>query len=195
MDCFQSEQAFIMGMKPAVMTNDRYKMIHYLKDKYPFFTLQKRPNCNEYIFFQDKSKKEHFLDQMDKKPNPQNPEHIRALGLILGFPPKAVDYFVRLHFATSDKPILASQNVGLYYCGIHCASSVDSLLDDVLWLWDKYPYPEIDTLQIRYHRGSIEQLCKLDYENVKSLQFFQKLLKMTIELENQQLYTPALTTG
>lgn len=190
MEYFHAERAFIIGVKPALMSNDRHEKIEFLKENYPYYTLQERPNFNEYLFFQKKDLMDRFLEEVNGKPIPKNPDHTQALGIALGYPPKAVKHFINKRF--SNDPEVSLKDLGLHYCGIHCAGSVDSLVNDVTWLWAKYPYPELDKLSICYEQGHLKQECTLDYQDTQSLEFFQQILRMTIQLTYQYIPNPAL---
>ncbi len=171
----KSEESFLLGIKPALITTDHYEFISHLKTNYPYYVLQKRESFSDYLFFQDKEKMHSFLNQVNGTSDSQNPKHIQALGICLGFPPEAVHYFLIAGSRMYER-------VGLHYMGIHCAGSIDKLINNVLWLWNKYPFPELDKLQVIYEVGSIRQEIQLDYEDRNSLQLFHRVLLNSMNL-------------
>jgi hypothetical protein len=185
MKYFHAERAFMMGVKPALLSNDRYEKITYLKENYPYYTLQKRPSFHEYLFFQTNGLMERYLEAVGGKPIANIPAHTKALGITLGYPPKAVEHFVKKRF--SDDPEMEMKDVGLHFCGIHCASSMDSLIEDAKWLWEKYPHPELDELYICYEQESLKQEISLAYMDISSITFFQQVLQTTVKLRREYI--------
>lgn len=77
------------------------------------------------LFFQTEDKKALFLEMFQQKPIDT------AIGLALGFPPKAVEAFEQ-----------GRRGIGIDYNGIQFASPIEDVAENLQWLWDHVPVPE-----------------------------------------------------
>ncbi|MFC7442216.1 hypothetical protein [Laceyella putida] len=130
-------ESFLQGYKPALLTNPHYQLYHaadLLKlSTYPS-TKVKIHKMDQLLYFQTKAEKQRFLQQTHPL-LPDSPCYHREVGLALGFPPKAVEYYVTtMHHESVDE-----QKVYLEYCGIGFVTSIDYMMEDIQWLWQHVP--------------------------------------------------------
>ena len=168
--------AFWKGYKPAFFEIPDSPFctpqLPYLIENFPYIDEKK---CNLfdgkkfYIFFQEEESMLNFQRQMEAI-QPQSPEFHKIFGLTLGFPPNAVDFYVKKITAKEDERLqLKRQQIGLRFCGISCAANINDLIEDALWLWDRYPYPEAirEGLSIRVHNERVS----VPYKNFTRLRY------------------------
>lgn len=147
--------AFQLGYKPAIydtVLSQRFvEVLPTLKEKYPYMNkgIGLREDTTTYMFFQNQKLKAGFEEQLDNVGH-KSPEFHKILGLALGYPPKAVEFFARLQMKDEEAKKLQPKRVGMHYMGIPCNGNVDDLVENCLWLWDTYTVPEVpDTLKVR----------------------------------------------
>ncbi|KYQ87588.1 hypothetical protein L2649_02540 [Thermoactinomyces vulgaris] len=104
----------------------------------------------------------------------------RILGTILGFPPKAVDFYVRMMEEERKGNIeeyrrMRGRKIGLIYCGCSFVTDIEDFEINALWLLDKYPYEEakedgmyirLDGERIRVPTESCRQLAEF-HESIR----------------------------
>jgi hypothetical protein len=130
--------SFLMGYKPACFENlDRLdsEILEKLR-RYPFHQIYD----NTVIFFQNETLKDQFLQQT-RNLSPKSPEFCRVLGLALGFPPKAVEFYVdyyrwQIHDRKNALTYFFSHKVGYRYIGIMFEGHIDDLFENAGWMWD-----------------------------------------------------------
>ncbi|WP_198054009.1 hypothetical protein [Thermoactinomyces sp. CICC 23799] len=179
--------AFLKGYKPAFLDIplERWKTEHmeYLLETYPYVgqndydLLSGRPF---YLFFQNELIQSLFHAEVKRSGTLSAKEADRILGTILGFPPKAVDFYVRMMEEERKGNIeeyhrLRGQKIGLIYCGCSFATDIEDLEINALWLLDKYPYEEakedgmyirLDGERIRVPIESYRQLAEF-HESIR----------------------------
>jgi hypothetical protein len=155
-------KAFLKGYKPAFLeipgTEFTTKKLDLLLAKYPYVDEKQYDVLNGnrfYLFFQD----EVILEQFQEKINSisfTKEEIDCVLGTILGFPPKAINFYVQMwkeKIRGNLKGFEQMQNrkIGIIYCGCCFVSDVTDFQENVLWLLEKYPYEEakLDGMFIR----------------------------------------------
>lgn len=169
--------AFLLGYKPAlldtVLSEDFATMLPDLKRKYPYITegIGLRDDVTTYMFFQTEEQKKSFQQQLEKVA-PKSPEFHKILGLALGYPPKAVEFHSKLWSENEEAKQLELRKVGMHYYGITCNGNVDDLIENCLWLWDTYNFPDgpKDTLEVRIHTN----FYPVEYKDVDTLKKLQE---------------------
>jgi hypothetical protein len=96
--------------------------------------------------------KSQFIEKT-KDLQPRSKEFQRILGLTLGFPPKAVEYFLSLIGTTGTY----ENDLFLDYCGVVCLSNINDLAQNASWLWDRYPVG-IDELKVSFSAQDVERI-------------------------------------
>ncbi|SFJ92307.1 hypothetical protein [Thermoflavimicrobium dichotomicum] len=167
-----NEVAFLLGLRKSVWLTPGYSLFDEIANKYPFISKREFPALKGGIFFQNEEiKKELCKNHLKDAENIEfgSSKFHYTIGHLLGYPPKAIHFFV--HLITNSN--LNIKRVGIDYCGVTCAGSIDDLLDDATWLWQEYPFPEWDILKIQYQDKKIY----IPYQDFETLQEVQKKLK------------------
>lgn len=143
-------QGFLLGLKSAIFEpkSDAEKVLY----SYPHQDLNKWLPEPHTIVFQKEELKQKFLSELKTIDHPR--DFHRLLGSTLGYPPKAVEDFVKRHeLLTSGVPLesFVKNTIGLRYCGVECSGHVNDLIDDCKWLWDHYPQG-YDVLKVEKNR-------------------------------------------
>lgn len=135
-DLMASEfEAFLAGHKPALLCHcdeDREFLQKLTESRFP--KVQIRGDLT--LFFQNEMLKDQFLTQ-SKGLEPGTPEHHRLLGITLGYPPIAADYFAR---SWTDRR-LWDESVAFDYCGLFFAGHINDVIPIAEWLWSNVPAP------------------------------------------------------
>lgn len=189
-----SLEAFYMGLKPAFFVttaSEKFMKGEFRKisAKYPYIDqgveLMKDETC--YLFFQDDSKKERFLDRIQGL-TPDHLEFHRILGLTLGYPPNSVDFFVRkeqLKRQQDSKGVeLQKMSIVLSHCGCSFLTHVSQMVEEAQWLWKTYIYEE--PLHISLVDQGLWKTLEVPYLDVQSLQKMQERVH-TILIKNRDL--------
>ncbi|KPC71034.1 hypothetical protein ADL26_15780 [Thermoactinomyces vulgaris] len=130
-------ESFLRGFKPALLTNPHYQTYHAVESlklaSYPSVGVRLH-QMDQLLYFQTEANKSRFLEQTHLL-LPDSPAYHREVGLALGFPPRAVEYYVSvMHHEGVDEC-----KVYLEYCGIGFVTSLDYMQEDILWLWQHVP--------------------------------------------------------
>lgn len=136
-DILNHLDAFMLGIKPACLLSkadkdDRVSFNKLIASELPKVEI----NSNLTLFFQNEKLKQDFLDQYQDIEFGTNEYH-HLIGLTLGFPPKAVDYFVR---SLIDQR-LWEQSVRFDYLGYIFSGHKDDVQAIAEWLWSNVPAP------------------------------------------------------
>ncbi|RAL22560.1 hypothetical protein [Thermoflavimicrobium daqui] len=140
-----SYEAFLEGVKPATYVNldiiVRPELIPNLMEYANF-----NESDNFWMFFRDEEMKTQFLNQYSNLSH-NDPERERILGLTLGYPPKAVDFYTYYYEwqqreREEAKHWYFTHKVGMKYHGIMFTSHIDDLKENAQWLWDTYQIEE-----------------------------------------------------
>lgn len=133
-------QSFLSGIKPACFENLDLldPEIQAQLKRYPFHQNYE----NAAIFFQNEALKEQFLQQTEGL-SLDSPTYHKVLGLTLGFPPKAVEFYAnyyewQLRDRTSAVHHYFTHKVGYRYAGVMCEGHIDDLVENAEWLWNRY---------------------------------------------------------
>lgn len=184
-------ESFMKGYKPAFLeipdTKWTTKHLEYLKENYHYV------NENDYnlldgrrfyLFFQNEIVKALFEAEINRSDFSAK-EIDRILGTVLGFPTRAVDYYVKM-MDEKRKGNLAEfqrmkdRKVGLIYCGLSFSSGIKDLEVNALWLLERYPYGEAreDGMYIRFNGERIP----VPIEKPQQIAEFQKeiMRKITV---------------
>ncbi|RAL22001.1 hypothetical protein [Thermoflavimicrobium daqui] len=171
-----SFESFIKGHKPAIYENSLCplfsKVLPDLLLKYPFINgdnIALNDEGETYLFFDNEELKESFENQLSDITKGSLEFH-RLLGRTLGYPPKAVDFYI--HKEVNSQ--LSQRSVGLYYMGVNCSSDVLDLDENCQWLWEHYPSHE--QLQIRIDSS----FYKVDYCDFDRLHQLKRLAKVAV---------------
>lgn len=145
--------AFLKGYKPAFLEvpNNEFttEKLGLLLSNHPYVDEKAYDLLNGrefYLFFQDEAVHARFQAEIERTTFTKG-EIDRVLGTILGFPPKAVDFYVRMLTEKRNGNVEAYQRMknrktGMIYCGCCFGSDVNDFVENALWLLDKYPYEE-----------------------------------------------------
>lgn len=168
------ERFFLLGIKKVILSSAQWSKFDLLKRNYPcidktlFPALPSGEEGEEHLFFYDEELKEEIYLKYIKGNEhikPYTEEYHRLLGTILGFPPKAVDFF-----SSGEHEKQPHKKVFLQFCGVQCVASIDNLVEDVEWLWEKYPYPESDILIAKYKYDYVD----FTYGDIKAVKEAQQ---------------------
>lgn len=132
--------AFLDGYKPSMITKRRDKQL---------LTYPHNPTFDEEfglgIFFQTEEQKCVFEKQM-KDVEWGTYQYHYNLGIVLGFPLRSVKFYAamrQLEDQTGEYPKEEEKNgVGVIWAGFFFSSHLDFVLDEIVWLWDKYNHPK-----------------------------------------------------
>lgn len=152
-------ESFLKGYKPALLYDtDSDQELRQLKE-FPFVQIWLYKK-DQHLYFRSEQLKQDFINRT-KELVPDSPGYHREIGLALGFPPKAVDFYITtLLGKENDFDLL---RIGIEYCGICFVTSIDSLIEDVSFLWENVNIPSSERTHtaIRYTLGSRDdpQFC------------------------------------
>ncbi|RAL25705.1 hypothetical protein [Thermoflavimicrobium daqui] len=187
MSRISEEEAFLMGIKPALLTTERNERFNELLN-YPSFTdfspvrfdYERKMHFKGWMFFQTNQQRLEVLKQIKEQGiiSIKSLEARRLMGLILGYPPKAVDSFIRrlkLKKENLEEHKEKESRVAIMeYCGCGFVCYIEDILECSKWLWQRYPYPELDQLMIKHEEefnirfGDFHELNRLvDYLETK----------------------------
>jgi hypothetical protein len=164
-------EAFLKGIKPALYRADNQglqELFPILKE-YPHL----KDHTGRFLFFQSKEKKQEYVDNL-RQIDINSPEYHKMLGLLLGYPPKAVDFYVR---KCTDRS-LAEVSIGLGYSGVRCVCDVRELIENTIWLWDTYQLDEELRLMVE---GEFIYVSYRNMEELKNVQasILQRIIAVT----------------
>lgn len=146
--------AFLKGYKPAFLeipdTEYTTKKLDLLLTNYPYVDEKKYDLLNGnrfYLFFHDESTRLLFQEKIERITSFTEEEIDRLLGVILGFPPRAIDFYVQMWKEKRMGNLevfgqMQNRKIGLIYCGCCFTSDINDFIDNVRWLREKYPYEE-----------------------------------------------------
>lgn len=141
-------KAFESGIKDVVELDvcDAYEdLIGHLKGKKYFRKLVKSNKGRQfYFFFKKKEDKEIFMEKFYELFKADKASTACSdLGLFLGFPPKACEYFPQKTFG-----VKVLENIFINYNGMVFASYVETIEDDFKWLFENRPLKKGDFVLI-----------------------------------------------
>lgn len=174
-------KAFLKGYKPGFTFTP-----HCIPSYYDHIDIEKlvtypcikgiRPhNKTSDIYFQNEDLKRSFQLKI-KGLDHNEPEFHRILGESLGFPPLAVDFFCRELKGLTDP----KNRIGIEYNGINFIGSIDTLMDCVEWLWDRYPQQYFRERDLELIYGRPLNVFRVDYKNKDKLESaYSQIVKKT----------------
>lgn len=122
-------KAFINGIKPAILLLEGDEEVDSLLS-YPHVYVEISEYGKHILFFRNEASKKEWVKStigVDRQ------ELHRLLGLTLGYPPKAVNFFV-----ANLGEHLRDKTVTVRYSGINFGGSIDDLEENIKWIWDSY---------------------------------------------------------
>lgn len=175
-------KAFLHGYKPAFTFTPHYIPPYYVqKDienlaNYPCIKQIKPHNKEADIYFQNKNLKQAFQEKI-KGLNQNSPEFHRILGETLGFPPLAVDFYVK-HL---QELVDWNRKVGFEYNGINFAGSFDTLIECTYWLWEQYPQQYFREREMILSYGKPSNRFKIAYKDINKLRTVHEQISKLIK--------------
>ena len=144
-----AERYFLFGIKKVVLSSPAWSRFQILKKQFPYISNHDFPALleDQFIFFQDEQLKERLCNKyLEGTVSYGTSEYHYILGSLLGFPPNAVHFF-----STGKADQEPKKRITIRFCGVECVGSVEDLVNDVIWLWENYPYPDMDILTLNYN--------------------------------------------
>jgi hypothetical protein len=125
--------AFLACIKPAILCHceEDHDIIQRL-NSFPKVHIKR----DLTLFFQNRTLKEDFLKKSHGL-KPGSAEHHRIIGLALGYPPMAADFFARSWIDQS----LWNESVAFDYHGLYFAGHINDIQAIAEWLWSNVPAP------------------------------------------------------
>ncbi|SEM68603.1 hypothetical protein [Lihuaxuella thermophila] len=144
-------EAFLTGIKPSLLLSTAHPLFEKVL-AYPSLEIDLIDDRPQYLFFHTEKERACFAKRVDPLSH-RSPAFHRELGLVLGYPPKAVEFYVRKKECQDqcnwhDLQLLKAKIAGLHYAGIGCNSNVDDLWDNAHWLWNTYRQDEILNIRV-----------------------------------------------
>ncbi|KPC74332.1 hypothetical protein ADL26_11370 [Thermoactinomyces vulgaris] len=180
-------EAFLMGLKPALYgttASPNYMANFHLLERYPCVTkgINQHTDAEFFLFFQSEQMKEDFLKKLASVER-LSPEFHELLGLTLGYPPLAVKHFVMCRRLEEEKRMneyeeLFKHKVSFLYSGIRCGGYVNDLVENSIWLWERY-YMKDEPFKIGMIEGDV-----MKYYEVKPYDFdgLERVRKRKLDL-------------
>lgn len=128
-----SFEAFMAGIKPGCLCHHEEDCF-FLQKLTGFPNVQIRNDLT--LVFQNEEQKNQFLIQSEDI-EPGSAEHHRIIGLALGYPPMAADFFARSWIDRS----LWDESVTFHYHGYLFSGHKDDAQAISEWLWSNVPVP------------------------------------------------------
>jgi hypothetical protein len=132
--------AFRLGIKPTFLCTtlqERFMQKHFANlSDYPYTTVEILPEDQHqcFLFFQKEEMKQEFLHKtfgLEK----DHPELHKQIGLVLGYPPRAVEFFYKNKLDKLDR-----EGISLSYVGGSCIMDIDDLIENAIWYWNQYQF-------------------------------------------------------
>ncbi|MGX9706627.1 hypothetical protein [Laceyella tengchongensis] len=157
-------EVFLMGLKPAIYQSANnvtfQKTVHLYKHS-PCVTegIHLHDEADFFLFFQTEQMKEDFLKKMATVKR-LSPEFHELIGVTIGYPPLAAKYFAEcrrlkeVEKRMDDYEELFKHKVSFIYSGIRCNGHVNDLVENSVWLWERY-YIEGEPFKIGIIEGDV----------------------------------------
>jgi hypothetical protein len=157
-------ESFLAGIKPSCYECISQVPPDVLKklEKFPRFSVH--PGYD--IFFRDERARDGFTKAAENLSR-DSAEFHRLLGLALGFPPRAVDFYVKSISGELNREQFYEQKVGLYHAGVWCAGHKRDLVENMGWLWERYPYH--DQSRVATYHNNDRQAYPVQYGDYETL--------------------------
>lgn len=131
-------ESFLQGIKPAFLATHMYeqKEIDHLKRLgYPYY-FQDHEYGGSTIFFSDEAMRDRYISELNGIELHSREETI-ITGKVLGFPPKACEFFANAW----GSELFDKKRAGFRYNGIEFAGNIDDTESICQWLWSNVPAP------------------------------------------------------
>lgn len=157
----ESIEAFLKGIKPALFERPNDKLLQF-----PYVEIG-----DLLLFFQSVEQKQDFVER-SMGLSFGSPGFDRLLGFTLGYPPRAIEYYVKTRHSQSDIKEWVFREASIHYVGQNFVTSIEDLRENVQWVWDTYSYPEELYLSfVRYENGQlVAEMIPVDYRNHSELE-------------------------
>ncbi|KFZ39991.1 MULTISPECIES: hypothetical protein [Thermoactinomyces] len=149
----KTADAFLKGYKPAFLEilglKQTTKHLNFLLANYPHVSHRDYDLLSGnrfYLFFQTDFMRHRFEEEL-KQSTFSLADTDRILGMTLGFPPRAVGFYVQMMREkrkgnTQAYQQMKSRKIGMIYSGCSFASDIADFKENALWLLKRYPYEE-----------------------------------------------------
>jgi hypothetical protein len=135
-----SVDSFLQGIKPSCYEN-RTKLDAVKLDElsvYPYYD----DNEEFRLYFRDEALKQRFMTAI-KGLDRNNSQYIKVFGDVLGYPPKATEFFAdyqtkRQVDVTTASIYFQNVRVNMLYCGVQFMGHVEDVGENALWMWERY---------------------------------------------------------
>jgi hypothetical protein len=130
---------FVNGSKPAYICVNDCPEFEKLISSYPSAPVIKGKTT---IFFHSAQERDEFSEKMMGIEIP-SADYFRHLGLALGYPPVAVDFFVQYIY---DRDRLEKYAAAFSYAGRYFGGHIDDAETIAQWLWDNVSIPTTEVM-------------------------------------------------
>jgi hypothetical protein len=166
-------QAFQLGIKPTALFAEGQEQYKELLT-YPHVPVNILSYRKQSLFFHTEKQKKEWINRTNRMDHTSLEFH-KELGLVLGYPPLAVEFFIRRlkskrEGQNEEVDKMSKESIGLNYAGIVCNSCVDDLIENAKWLWDTY-HQDL-TLRVRFDTSYIP----VEYRDTEGLRSLKKQL-------------------
>jgi hypothetical protein len=167
-------ESFLAGIKPSCYENLTRVPPDVLRklEKFPRFSVF--PGYD--MFFRDRQLRDKFVKAVEAIPR-KSPDFHRVLGLALGYPPKAVEFYVKRVSGELSREEFYEQRVGFYHAGIWCTGHKRDIVVNMRWLWERYPYNDRSRITTYYNND--RQLHPVQYGDYETLHNIAEALNKT----------------
>lgn len=155
-------QSFLYGYKPSYLHARGFNFPYQTEDEikqlgqYPFVEVVSLGSYQQVLYFQNDELKDKFISSgIDYTKDSR--EFQLLLGYTLGYPPKAVQYFVKHYWNNGIIDAVREDKIRMSYCGFSFAACICDLEENSEWLWNTYGYPgDIEVMRRLNNKKRIE---------------------------------------
>jgi hypothetical protein len=124
------------------------------------------------------------------------PERHHILGIALGYPPKAVDFYTRyydwqLREREAAKYWFFTHKVGMKYHGIMFVGHIDDLEANARWLWDTYQIDEEIWIEAIKMPERVSERFPIGFRNLSDISMVREKAKQVLQYNRVSLQTVA----
>lgn len=174
-------KSFLHGYKPAFIFIPHHIPPYYESEDvkrlltFPCIPQIKPHDKPQDIYFQNEELKQTFQDKT-KELDHNSPEFHRILGETLGYPPLAVNFYVK-HL---QNLVDWNRKVGFEYNGINFVGSFDTLIECTQWLWKHYPQQYFREREMILSYGKPSKRFKIAYKDINNLKSVHEQIRQLI---------------
>lgn len=137
-------KSFEIGIKDVLEIDDisiYQNFISYLKNKYLWEHVESEKGFSYYFFFKKESDRLYFIDDLLENVRENKVKEISTkYGLFMGYPPKACELFPQKTYGKKKEGNFKQvENIFINYNGMVFASYVESIEEDLEWLFKNKP--------------------------------------------------------